>query len=93
MKLSEAKLGKIYKIINLELTNIERRRILDLGFNKEELVTPLYRGLFNNPTAFLIRGSIIALRDDTTSKIIIGDIDEKKDCPSGESQCGEEYCF
>ena len=82
MKLSEARLNKKYQICGLELDNIERRRILDLGFIPNEFVVPLYRGIFNNPTAFLIKGSIIALRDDIASKIIIGDLSEKKNSSS-----------
>ena len=82
MKLSEALLNKKYIIEDNYLSNIERRRILDLGFTQNSIVIPLYKGIFNNPTAFLIKGSIIALRDDISNKIIVGEKCEKKDCTS-----------
>ena len=85
MKLSEAKLNKKYIIENSLLERLERRRILDLGFTKDSIVIPLYRGIFNNPTAYLIKGSIIALRDDISNKIIIGDKCEEENSSIRES--------
>ena len=80
MKLSSAVLNKPYKILEVSLSDYQRRRILDLGFRPDETVLPIYRGLFNNPTAFLIKGSIIALRDDIANMIIVGEIDEQNSC-------------
>ena len=80
MKLGEAKLNCDYLIENTYLKDMARRRILDLGFTKNTIVRPLYKGLFNSPTAYLIKGSIIALRDDISNMIIVGEIDEKENC-------------
>lgn len=57
--------------ISKECRGDARRRLLDLGFVKGasiqvDLVSPL-----RNPTAYLIKGTTIALRDDQAAKILI----------------------
>lgn len=91
MKLSEANLNTGYMVKDLKLENIERRRLLDLGFTQGSEVKALYRGIFNNPTAYLIKGSIIALRDDISNMIMIGDVNEQKNSFSRKPECRQEY--
>ncbi len=48
-----------------------KRRLLDLGFIPNTLVTPIFRGIFNDPTAYLIRNIVIALRKSDAEHILI----------------------
>jgi len=72
-RLSSLKEDEIAKIIGIskECRGDSRRRLLDLGFVKG---TPIRIDLINplsEPTAYLIKGAVIALRKDQASKILI----------------------
>jgi len=69
--LDTLKIGKSAIIDSLTSNNIERRRMLDFGFVPNAQITALYRSPFNNPTAYLIKGTIIALRNEDAKKVII----------------------
>ena len=46
-----------------------KRRLLDLGIVKGTLITPVLRSPSGEPIAYDIRGSLIALRNETTNLI------------------------
>ena len=69
--LSDLKIGKTAKIIDINCNNDIKRRLLDLGIIEKSNITPVFRSPFNDPTAYLIRGTIIALRSEDTKKIIV----------------------
>lgn len=46
-------------------------RLLDLGFCENTPVTCVNLGIFKNPHAYLIRGSVIALRNQDAQMILI----------------------
>lgn len=64
-------IGKSATIHSLISNNLERRRMLDFGFVPESTVTALYKSPFNNPIAYLVKGTIIALRNEDAKKILI----------------------
>ena len=51
-------------------------RLLDLGFCRDTPVTCTNLGIFKNPHAYLIRGSVIALRNQD-AQMILGEKPEK----------------
>lgn len=57
------------KVVNLNCTGAIRRRLLDLGIVKGTLITPILKSPSGDPTAFLIRGSTIAIRKEDASLI------------------------
>lgn len=65
-KLSLNKQGKIEKI---ECDENIKRRLLDLGLVKGTNIVPVLVSPSKDPRAFLIRGSIIAIRKDDAQKI------------------------
>lgn len=71
MKLNELQLNKkgIIKVIKCD-KNI-KRRLLDLGLVKGSIIEPVFISPFGNPKAFYVRGSIIAIRNEESEKIII----------------------
>lgn len=62
------KKGKIKKIL---LNGLMKRRLLDLGMIDDTLIEPLYKSPFGDPIAYFIRGTVIALRSDITTQIVI----------------------
>ena len=52
------------KVIDLKCTGDIRRRLLDLGIVKGTKITSVLKSPSGDPTAFEIRGSIIALRKE-----------------------------
>lgn len=48
-----------------------KRRLLDIGLVKETAITPVLISPSGDPKAFLVRGSIIAIRKEDTKRIKI----------------------
>ena len=57
------------KVINLNCNGNIKRRLLDLGIVKGTKITPILKSPSGDPTAFLIRGSTIALRREDADLI------------------------
>lgn len=64
-------IGKSAKIHSLTSNNLERRRMLDFGLIPGSQITAVYKSPFGNPTAYLIKGTVIALRNEDAKKILI----------------------
>lgn len=60
--------GKVKKLITNGKT---RRRMLDLGLILDTKVEALRKSPFGDPTAYQIRGAVIALRSEEASKILV----------------------
>ena len=67
-KIPEGKKCKVFSILS---TGISRRRILDLGIINNTAVEVLQKSPCGDPTAYFIRGTVIALRDEDAKKIIV----------------------
>ena len=61
------------RITNMINADGVRRRLHEIGLIEGTLVTCLFVSPMGDPTAYLIRGAVIALREDDTSGIVIGD--------------------
>ena len=59
------------KVLNLNCSGMVRRRLLDLGIVKGTKITPILKSPSGDPTAFLIRGSLIALRKEDANLILV----------------------
>lgn len=70
-KLSDLKQGQKAKIMQLKSQGSIRRRLLDIGLVEGTEVECLQKSPSGDPTAFLIRGAVIALRSEDSSKILI----------------------
>lgn len=71
LTLNELPLGYKGKIQGLRSYGNERRRMLDLGLIKDSTICPLFRSPSGDPIAYLIRGTVIALRKEDAEKILI----------------------
>lgn len=66
--------GQSACITELHLEGIMRRRLLDLGFTAGAHITCLQHSASGDPAAYLIRGTVIALRQEDSSRIAVLDI-------------------
>lgn len=64
-------IGGIGRIFNLTAAESTRRRMLDLGFIRNTLVEALQRSPSGDPTAYQVRGAVIALRSEEAANIIV----------------------
>ena len=69
--LDKLKLNETAFIDAIDIKNSFRRRLLDLGFIKGSKITALYKSPSKNPTAYLIKGAVIAIRNEDAKNIKI----------------------
>ena len=61
-------------VTSLDVKGVTRRRMLDLGLVPGSVVESLRRSPAGDPTAYNIRGAVIALRSDESCKIHVDPI-------------------
>ncbi|MGI5878982.1 MAG: FeoA family protein [Syntrophomonadaceae bacterium] len=72
--LTDIAVGESACIANISANGKNRRRLLDLGLIPGSVVTVIRRSPSGNPTAYLIKGALIALRNEDASQIIVNKI-------------------
>ena len=73
MKLKEANLDSVVRVININARGELRRRFFDLGIIEGTNIEVLFKGPFGDPVAYSIRGTVIALREEDGEKIEVID--------------------
>ena len=71
--------GMTARIVSLHHEPAMTRRLADIGFATDELVEPLFHSAAGDPTAYWIRGTVVALRQSDARRIIV--IPESEDTP------------
>lgn len=74
MNLFELQSGKEGLVDKITVTGGMRRRLLDLGLAPDTKVKCVGTSPLGDPKAFLIRGAVIALRQEACEKIFIKDV-------------------
>ena len=69
VKLRDVSTHSLVKVENIEAQGELKRRFSDLGIINGTNIEVLYRSPFGDPTAYLIRGAIIAMREEESGKI------------------------
>ena len=69
--LLEVPTNKKVKIKKILIDGAIRRRLLDLGLIEDTVIEVLQKSPLGDPIAYSIRGAVIALRSEITSKILI----------------------
>ena len=67
--LNQLPLNKSGKINKIECGEGIKRRLLDMGLVKETEITPILISPSGDPRAFLVRGTIIAIREEDAKNI------------------------
>ncbi len=71
MVLSDLKMGNKAVIKNMNVSKDIKRRLLDMGMVENTEIECLFTSLFKNPVAYLVRGTVIAMRKSITDKIVV----------------------
>lgn len=74
--LNKLKINQKGIIKNIEPGPLEDR-FYDLGFTKEAIVECVLKSPFNDPTAYKIKGTLIAIREEDAATIKVGVMDEQ----------------
>ena len=69
MTLNELELNKTGYVKNLNCADSVKRRLLDLGLIKDTKIVPVLISPSGDPTAFEIRNTLIAIREEDTKLI------------------------
>lgn len=69
--LSQLPLNKNGRIVKIECDEGIKRRLLDMGLVKGTNIVPILVSPSGDPRAFLVRGTIIAIRKDDAKNIKI----------------------
>lgn len=69
--LNDIKPGQHATVRSLQSTGSMRRRLLDIGLIKNTEVECLGRSPSGDPSAYLIRGAVIAIRSEDSKNILI----------------------
>lgn len=69
--LGRLNIGKKATVQSLLFDGPLRRRMLDLGVIEGTQIAPLFQSPSGSPVAYMIRGAVIALRQDITSGILV----------------------
>lgn len=71
LKLPNKEKGKI-KEINIE--GPIKNRLLDLGLIDGTIIEKVHQSPFGDPIAYLVRGTVIALREEISSMILVEEV-------------------
>ncbi len=68
---AELKFGEIGVINEIDEKHPSSRRVLEFGFTPGQEIELINKSLFNDPLAFAVRGTVIAIRRDEANCIKI----------------------
>lgn len=74
LPLSKSVPNKTYKILSINCKGHTKRRLLDLGIIPGTFIKNIQSSPLGDPTAFLVRGTVIAIRKEDTKKIVVESI-------------------
>jgi len=69
--LNKVREGETVRVARLDITGSMRRRLRDIGVIENTKIKCLQKGPSGDPVAFLIRGAVIALRNEDSAGILV----------------------
>ena len=72
-------MGQKARVIRLMVEGLTRRRLLDLGLLPGTEVKAIMKSPLGSPIAYEIRGSMLALRPEDASKIVVKSSSSQRD--------------
>lgn len=71
LTLDKISVGDKAKIVKINSDIEIKRRLLDLGIIPNSIIKSEFKSPFNDPVAYLIRGTTIALREEDAKNIVV----------------------
>ncbi len=59
------------KIFSVNCDKKTQNRIFDLGITENAIITPVFKSPFNDPTAYYVKNTLIALRKKDSKNILV----------------------
>lgn len=75
--LNQIPIGKRCRVAQLNSTGSIRTRLQDIGMVQGTELIPLMKSCAGDPVAYLIRGTVIAIRNQDSSSILVEHSDEE----------------
>jgi len=76
LRLSDAKEGRVYRIVKIEGTRMMKRRILDLGLLPGLKIKIVRRAPLKDPIEVVAKGNPISIRRAEASYVILEEVEE-----------------
>lgn len=70
-KASELQYGEKGKIDNIDFSHPSSQRIIEIGFTPGQEIELINKSFFNDPLAFSVRGSLVAIRKNEADCISV----------------------
>ncbi len=71
MTMNRLAIGQRGRVAELTAAGIQRRRMLDLGLVEGTQVEAVHKSPAGDPVAYLVRGALIALRDEDAGRVLL----------------------
>lgn len=71
IRLNDLSINKTAVISSVECKEHLKNRIFDLGIIEGEEITPIFKSPFGDPTAFLVKKAVIAIRNNDSKHILV----------------------
>lgn len=71
LRMDRLPLGVPARVAGLEASGGLRRRLIELGFFEGERVEKVLRSPLGDPSAYLVRGTVTAIRDADAAKVLV----------------------
>ena len=70
--LNDTTINEEYIVVNIKnKSNLTLKRLMELGIVKNTLIKSIHKSPSGNPIAYLVRGTVIALRNEDAQKITV----------------------
>lgn len=69
--LNQLEIGQKAKVKQIETEETIKRRLLDIGLIKDSIVECILKSPLGDPFAYSIRGTLIAIREEDASNILV----------------------
>lgn len=73
-KLSDVLIGQKYKITKIMLDGDILKRLQELGFIENEIIECKLKAPLNDPKAYFVKGTVIAIRNDIAKNIYVKEV-------------------
>lgn len=71
LSLNLLEIGKKASVISVNSDELIKRRLLDMGLVENSIVECILESPFKDPRAYLIKGALVAIRNNDAKKIVV----------------------
>jgi DtxR family Mn-dependent transcriptional regulator len=88
LRLSDLENNRMAEVVTLDeaCQGFSRRRLMDLGFTDGARIRPFLKTFAGDPRAYEVRGTLIALRRDQASQVLVRPLDLDSAAPRSEAR-------